>query len=206
MSGRLAMAREAPERIGPGALVMVVGPSGAGKDTLLARARNMLAGDDGIAFPRRCVTRAPSAFENNEQVSGADFESVAASGGYALWWRAHGHGYGIPRAIDEDIALGRVVVVNVSRAIIGEAARRYEKGVVALITAPPDVLAGRLAARRRSSDRDLGDRLRRASFGLRRPADITICNVGAVEERAHELAGFLSDVLRDIRSRRKPAF
>jgi ribose 1,5-bisphosphokinase PhnN len=47
--------------IGPGRLLAVVGPSGAGKDTLIARARTRLAGDPMIVFPLRIVTRAASA-------------------------------------------------------------------------------------------------------------------------------------------------
>jgi len=40
-----------------GAFVAVVGPSGAGKDTLIAHARDALAGEPQVEFVRRVITR-----------------------------------------------------------------------------------------------------------------------------------------------------
>jgi ribose 1,5-bisphosphokinase len=182
------------EQIGPGALVLVVGPSGAGKDTLLGSARTILAGDDRIVFPRRAVTREASAFENNEAITRTDFDRAVAAGDYALWWRAHEHGYGIARAIDDDIRASRVVVVNASRTIIGEAQQRYQRFAMVLITAPADVLAERLAARGRDSDGDLGGRLKRAALGTESEPDLTISNVGMVQDNARKLAEFIASL------------
>ena len=44
-------------KIVQGHLVLVVGPSGAGKDSVIAGARAALKGDAGVVFPRRFVTR-----------------------------------------------------------------------------------------------------------------------------------------------------
>jgi ribose 1,5-bisphosphokinase len=180
------------QQIGPGALVLVVGPSGAGKDTLLGAAQTMLAADDRIVFPRRAVTREASAFENNAAITRADFDRAVASGDYALWWRAHEHGYGIAQAIDADIGANRVVVVNASRTIIGDARQRYQRLAVVLITAPADVLTERLAARGRDSDGDLGGRLKRAALGTVGEPELMISNVGAVGDNARKLAEFIA--------------
>jgi ribose 1,5-bisphosphokinase len=152
-----------PPRIGPGRLVLVVGPSGAGKDTLIAGAGTACRDDRTIVFPRRVVTRPASAFEHHDVASDADFVAGVERGAYALWWEAHGLKYGLPVAIDDDVRAGHTVVCNVSRTIVGAARKRYACVTVALVTAPPQVLAARLAARERAGDGSGTDRLRRGT-------------------------------------------
>lgn len=171
-------------RLGPGRLVLVVGPSGAGKDTLINLARNACAGDPDIVFPRRVVTRQASAFEDNEEMNAVAFSKALADGCFALHWEAHGHSYALPRAIDDDIGAGRAVVVNVSRGVIDVLRRRYANVIVVAITAPPAILAARLAGRGRSSDADLGKRLNRVIDGAEPVPDVTIVNVGDAAEHA----------------------
>lgn len=191
MSGSATMAGSPAGKIGPGALVLVVGPSGAGKDTLLAAAQKLLAADRRILFARRAITRPASASEDNEMVTPAQFESAVAAGRYALWWRAHDQGYGIARAIDDEIRSGGVVVVNASRTIIADARQRYQNAAVILITAPAEVLAERLAARGRDSDGNLGDRLKRSTLATGGEPELVISNVGTVDEGARTLAEFI---------------
>jgi ribose 1,5-bisphosphokinase len=77
--------------IGPGRLILVVGPSGAGKDTLLGFAKAACADDHDIVFPRRLITRQASASEDNEEIGADAFQRAAAAGDYAMHWEAHGH-------------------------------------------------------------------------------------------------------------------
>src|SRR5450756_1114872 len=90
------------DQIGPGRLVLVVGPSGAGKDTLIDAVRAACRDEAGVVFPRRVVTRPWSAAEDHDTISDASFDQAAANGAFALWWAAHGLNYGIPAAIDAD--------------------------------------------------------------------------------------------------------
>jgi ribose 1,5-bisphosphokinase len=173
--------------IGPGRLVLVVGPSGAGKDTLLQLAKAACAEDCNIVFPRRVITRAASLSEDNEEVSESGFRHALAQGEYAMHWEAHGHCYALPRAIDTDIRAGRTVVANVSRTVIGAMRRAYADVVVVSITAPPQVLAERLAMRQRGSDGIIEQRLHRTVDEASAAADATIVNVGTAEYHARQL-------------------
>jgi phosphonate metabolism protein PhnN/1,5-bisphosphokinase (PRPP-forming) len=145
-----------------GTLILVVGPSGAGKDTLIGGARTALAGDSRFVFPRRAITRpADAGGEDHEALSEAAFLDRAAAGGFALAWTAHGWRYGVPAGIGRDITAGATVVVSVSRQALADAAARFARVRAILVTAPPDVLAARLQARGRESAFTVASRLAR---------------------------------------------
>jgi ribose 1,5-bisphosphokinase len=183
------------DRIGLGRLILVVGPSGAGKDTLIAGARAACTGDDFVVFPRRVITRPSTAAEAHDTMSEAEFRQAAALGRFALWWEAHGNCYGIPAAIDDDIRARRTVVCNVSRTIAAAARQRYVSVTVVHVTAPLDVLQARLAGRERDSDGDLAARMARsaeAEHGL--DADMVIENVGAPELGIRRLVSIIHAV------------
>jgi ribose 1,5-bisphosphokinase len=184
------------ERVGPGWLILVVGPSGAGKDTLIAHARERCRAEANIVFPRRMVTRPASSAEDHATVSAEAFEATAADGGFALWWRAHDLSYGVPRSIDDDIRAGRTIVCNVSRTIIAPARARYARVAAVLITAPADLLAARLAQRSRERADSVADRLRRGNALADVAVDFTIENVGAPEVAASRLLEIICDPSR----------
>jgi ribose 1,5-bisphosphokinase len=178
---------DGPVRIGPGRLVLVVGPSGAGKDTLLKLARAACAGDRTIAFPRRFVTREATSWEDNRHLDPESFQTALARGEFAVYWEAHGHCYALPRDVDDDIRSGRIVVANVSRTVVDAMRRAYADVVVVEITAPPEMLAERLAMRARGSDGAIELRLRRNVDAAPAAPDMTIVNVGDAEPHARQL-------------------
>lgn len=167
----------------PGRLILVVGPSGAGKDSLIRHARERLADHPGFVFPRRCVTRPPSDAEDNLELDEAAFDRVSAGGGFAASWAAHGLRYGIPAAIAAELRAGRHVVCNVSRTVVGGLRERFAAVLVIEVTAPPDVLAARLAGRGRAADGDPAERLARtARLAALEAPDVTVGNDGALED------------------------
>lgn len=176
-----------PRQIPAGRLVLVVGPSGAGKDALIGGVKAACAGDPSVVFPRRVVTRQGSVHEPNETLSAEDFARAATQGAFALHWQAHGLHYGVRREIETDLAAGRTVVVNVSRTVVAQARAAYADVTVVLITAPPEVLLQRLSARNRDSDGRLADRLNRAVDATAFAPDVTISNVGSLDHHAREL-------------------
>lgn len=177
--------------IGPGRLVLVVGPSGAGKDTVLTGARLRLAGDPTVFFPRRVVTRPMSEAEDHDTMTSDAFDAAIKDGSFALSWSAHGLKYGIPRAADDNIRAGHTVVCNVSRAIIASARARYAHVEAVLITASPDILAARLAGRARESDGSLDERIKRNEAYLNFRADHVIRNDGAAEDAVQALVDII---------------
>jgi ribose 1,5-bisphosphokinase len=173
---------------GLGRLFAVVGPSGAGKDTLLAAAA---AARSGLVVARRVITRPEAAGgEPFEGVDAAAFAARAARGEFALTWAAHGLDYGIPATIDADLAAGRDVAFNGSRAVLAEAAARYPGLGVIHVTAPVPVLAARLAARGRESEGDIAARLARAGFALPPGLDVRVVDNGGTVEAG--IAAFLA--------------
>ena len=165
-------------------LVLVVGPSGAGKDSLLNAAREAFRDDARISFARRVITRpADPRGENHEPVSEAEF----AARDFALAWSAHGLRYGIPT---EAVTGAPVVVANVSRGVIADATHRYELRVIE-VTAPAEVLAARLAARGRESSTDVARRLARTATIPDSVAVVTVCNDATLAEGVERFVAVL---------------
>lgn len=186
-------------------LIAVVGPSGAGKDTLMDGARAALAADQRFRFVRRCITRpAEAGGEAHEALTLEAFTVRRAQGGFALWWEAHGLLYGIPRDIEGDLAAGRVAVANLSRHALADAAGRYPLRVL-LITAPVALRAARLAARGREAAADIVARLSREAE-LPAGLDVeTVSNDADVEAGVARVLDALNRAAADaLRSGRVP--
>jgi len=178
------------EKAGPGRFVLVVGPSGAGKDTLIAYAKAACVDDNSIVFPRRIVTREASASEDNECVSERDFDTAVSNGDFSLHWRAHGLRYALPGSVLIDIRAGRTVVANISRTVIARLRDICQNVTVVLVTAPPETLAARLAGRARTTDGNIAGRLDRA---VEVHPDIIIHNIGSIERHGLELLQVVRD-------------
>jgi len=176
-----------------GLFVAIVGPSGAGKDTLINSLRERLGEAEGVFYARRVVTRRADAFEDHETLAEADFLRARDEGGFALTWSAHGLLYGVPNAVDAWIARGGVVVCNVSRAAVAEVRRRYRRSLVVLVTAKPETLAKRLATRGREGAEGRRSRLDRSlAPEVALEADSVIDNDGALEDATARLHGLVT--------------
>jgi hypothetical protein len=82
-------------------------------------------------------------------------------GDFALHWTAHGLSYGVPAQRGDVLDTGRDALVNLSRGVLGKAARQFETFHVLHVTARPEVLAERLAARGRETPQEIARRLAR---------------------------------------------
>lgn len=174
-----------------GTLFLVVGPSGAGKDTLLDAARAVLAPDGAYVFPQREITRpADAGGEAHIAIDTQAFAAKKAAGGYALCWDAHGLHYGIDADIVSELAAGRHVVCNVSRGAVEAARACFQPMRVVLVTASLATLAARIAARGRESAEEIEARLLRSAAQEPLGPDVSVIENDATLEEA--VAAFMA--------------
>lgn len=171
-----------------GRIFAVVGPSGAGKDTLIAAARQ--ARPD-LVIVRRVITRPENAGgEDFMGVSEAEFEARRARGEFALHWRAHGLRYGIPQAQVDLRDEGHDVIFNGSRAALERAVEVMPDLRVIRVCAPSAVLMERLLERGRETRDDIALRIQRASYDI--PDGLPVADVHNDGTLADGVARFLA--------------
>lgn len=169
-------------------LLVVVGPSGAGKDSVLAAwaALRAQAGGPRVHTARRTITRpADGGAERHEPASAEAFAALRRAGAFATAWEAHGLAYGVRHAELAPLAAGGWVVLNSSRTHLPELQRQAPGLSVIEITAPAAVRAGRLAGRAREDAAAVAARLQRAVPPVQ--ADLTLVNDCALPEVARAL-------------------
>jgi ribose 1,5-bisphosphokinase len=173
--------------------VLVVGPSGAGKDTLLTGARSRLAGLPRYRFVRRTITRRAGPSEDNEHLSEAQFTRAEAEGRFIVTWSAHGLRYGVPASARDSVANGDIVICNGSRHAVEVILERFSSVRLVHVTAPRDVRLRRLIERGR--DLDIESRLDRlATDDVSWRADLVIDNSGTIEDGVEALVTFLQSL------------
>lgn len=164
-----------------GRLLAVVGPSGVGKDSVMAA---LCAARPVLGIARRVITRAPElGGEDFAPVSGAAFDVARDRGDFVLHWGAHGLFYGIPVAVLAQVAAGQDVLANLSRGVLGQAKVRFAGLTVLHLTASAATLSLRLAGRGRETGTEISARLARNVDLLPEGLDIvTISNDGPLAD------------------------
>ncbi len=149
-------------------VVVVSGPSGAGKDTVIQHA---LARDASLATVATVKTRPPRPGEidgvHQVFLSEDEFDEWLAADRFLEHAQVYNHRSGVPRAAVEDLlAAGRTVVLRTDV----QGAHTLKSGLVApllvFVTAPIDALARRMRARAGDSEEEIAERLRFAESEL----------------------------------------
>ena len=177
-----------------GRLFYLMGASGAGKDSLMAYARERLEGRDRIHFARRHITRSiGSGGEDHVAVSAAEFEQRLQEGLFAMHWDSHGLRYGVGQELETWLAAGHDVVVNGSRAYLPEARRLFPELVGILIEASEAVRRRRLQSRAREDAATVERRIARGAELRRQQLEPVrvIVNEGPLEEAGEQLVALL---------------
>ncbi|MBO9465266.1 phosphonate metabolism protein/1,5-bisphosphokinase (PRPP-forming) PhnN [Tropicibacter sp. R15_0] len=174
----------------PGRVIAVVGPSGVGKDSVMA---GLMAADGSYQLVKRDITRAAElGGEDFTSLSPAQFAERQEAGAYCLSWQAHGLSYGIPARVQEQANAGQNYLINLSRAVLAEAHEVFADFRVLNLTASAEVLAKRLAGRGRESAEGIAQRLARSGADL--PAHlrvVTVSNNGALADTIAEARALL---------------
>lgn len=180
-----------------GRLIYCMGPSGAGKDSLLDWLRARLPRPCPVHWAQRTISRAAtSGGEAHESVSTATFAALCSEHAFALHWQANGLGYGVRHAQLAPLAQGHWVLLNGSRAYLPEALVRFPDLVAVHITACPQVLRERLLSRGRETREEVEARVQRALAYTPPPhaASLEVHNDGALDDAGQRLLNTLENL------------
>lgn len=171
-------------------MVYFMGPSGAGKDSLLDWLRARLPAHAPVHWSQRTISRAaaPSG-EQHESVSPDTFARLRSTDAFALHWDANGLDYGIRHAQLAPLHGGQWVLVNGSRAYLSDALARFPDLVCVHITASQQVLRARLLARGRETPDKIDARVQRALAFTPPPgsASIEVRNDQSLDDTGQQL-------------------
>lgn len=169
-------------QLSEGKLIVVTGPSGVGKGTLLQKLLEHYP--DRILFSISATTRSPRAGEEHGREyffwSRAEFEQKRDAGEFLEWAEYAGNLYGTPKpAIDQAIALGQIVLLEIELAGARQVAQSFPRAKRIFIAPPSmEVLENRLRQRSTDSDEQVTKRLHHAELEIAaaNEFDITIVN------------------------------
>ncbi len=183
----------------PGKLVLVVGNSGSGKDSIISEVVKRFPSDlKEIHLTQRYITRSSSKTEDNIAITPERFKEMSHQKKFALEWHIYDLDYGVPIDIDDWLKKGHPVIVNVSRTIVKKARSIYRNILVVFIKVPFDITLKRVKERARESGKLLQERIQRAKDNQNFPAaDAIVDNSGELEIAVDQ---FLSCLMRVVKT------
>ena len=191
---------------GPGLLIVISGPSGVGKDTVL---RRLFQISPDLKYSVSYTTRPPRPGEVDGQsysfVSEPEFLQLIEQREFLEWAKVYDHYYGTSRnRVDQAIHRGEDIILKIDVKGASFVRRRKPDGLFIFITPPStDELLNRLTGRNTESPAAVGIRQREAlvELGLAKEYEHVVCNRD-VDETAREIQAMIS---AERERREKPA-
>ncbi len=195
----------------PGAqLVIISGPSGVGKDTIIDALRRRPR-DPDYHFVVTCTTRAPRPGEvdgvSYHFLDRPTFLALRDAGGLIEANEVHGHWYGTPRAeVADALVAGHDVILKIDVQGAQQIKERVEEALLIFIVPPSmEALFARLRARATESADELEVRQRNAAIELARQDDydhVVVNETGQVERTAETIDRIIEETHQLHPSRR----
>ncbi|TPX29045.1 guanylate kinase [Cylindrospermopsis raciborskii] len=161
----------------PGKLIVLTGPSGVGKGTLMQK---LLAQHPQLYYSVSATTRSPRPGEIDGKsyyfITPNSFQELVAQGEFLEWAEFAGNYYGTPRAaVLEQIQLGRSVILEIELAGARQIKASYPDALSIFILPPSFLeLENRIRARGQDSDEAITRRLNRAKEEIKAASEFDI--------------------------------
>ncbi len=180
-----------------GLLIAVVGPSGAGKDSVIDWLKTYFAGNRDVLFARRTVTRIDGgASEDHDCLTPEEFGEAKAAGEFAVTWDAHGLSYGIPTDVLHHLNGGGVAIANGSRRALDDLQAVFPNILVVNLVVDRAILSKRLAERGRETAEEISRRLERMDVQIASHFNaVRVDNSGSLETAGRRVADIVSGAL-----------
>lgn len=165
-------------------IILIVGASGVGKDTLLKHAKTKINAN----FVKRHITRIPDSHEDNYYINDDDFYQLRNDNYFIASWSAHNNLYGIAKnQIQEGLN-----IVSISRSAICDFERHYEDVTTIEITLSKEHLYQRLKNRNREDEEAIQERISRSYPAICAKRFIQFENDKAIEEAVADFIRILT--------------
>ena len=176
----------------PTPIFVIIGPSGAGKDSVLRVVKEKMP---DLHIPKRVITRAEHAeSESFESVTKAEFLDQLNHKEFLFHWHAHDLYYGIRSAdVLPYLEIGAAVMINGSRAALDKMRNHYPSIHPIGLSVAPATLKQRLELRGRENMEQIATRLERAARPMPTNCHI-ISNDGRLDETAKKVVAFISQI------------
>lgn len=177
-------------------IVLIVGASGTGKDSLLRSARSYYQNDPRFCFARRYITRPADANEDNFYIDRAGFQILKNHGYFITDWSANGNLYGIPWSATENCPEA-TLFCSVSRTAIRSFEKQFPQVSAIQITARPEMLLDRLTKRGREDSDAIKKRIARAQEPCRAKNLILFDNTAPLSKTTISFIDLLPELVNE---------